>query len=152
MNGGCEQMCTNTIGSFYCNCSEGYLLEGNGLNCSDINECENGDDNCSENANCTNTEGSFTCSCNTGYTGNGVICTSKLHFMGKKLLKVHMNCFNLNLQILTNVNWRYIHATPMLTVLILMAASTAHVWLDLKAMDSTVQTFPSVTEDWMIVT
>ena len=27
-------MCTNTIGSFYCNCSEGYLLDGNGLNCS----------------------------------------------------------------------------------------------------------------------
>ena len=38
-----------------------------------------------------------------------------------------------------NANWRYIHATPMLTVLILMAASTVHVWLDLKAMDSTVQ-------------
>jgi len=27
-------MCTNTIGSFYCNCSAGYLLDGNGLNCS----------------------------------------------------------------------------------------------------------------------
>ena len=26
----------------------------------DDNECENGDHNCSENANCTNTEGSFT--------------------------------------------------------------------------------------------
>ena len=93
-------MCTNTIGSFYCNCSAGYLLDGNGLNCSgkqfsalhtfgacnlsyhplyltDINECENGDDNCNENANCTNTEGSFTCSCNPGYTGDGVNCTSK---------------------------------------------------------------------------
>ena len=44
----------------------------------DINECENGDDNCNENANCTNTEGSFTCSCNPGYSGDGVICTSKL--------------------------------------------------------------------------
>jgi len=44
----------------------------------DINECENGDDNCHENANCTNTEGSFTCSCNPGYAGDGVICTSKL--------------------------------------------------------------------------
>jgi len=44
----------------------------------DINECENGDDNCNENANCTNTEGSFNCTCNLGYTGDGVICTSKL--------------------------------------------------------------------------
>ena len=43
----------------------------------DINECDNDDDNCSENANCTNTEGSFTCSCNPGYTGDGVNCTSK---------------------------------------------------------------------------
>jgi len=50
-----------------------------------------------------------------------------------------MNCFDLNLQISMSVNWRYIHATPMLTVLIQMAVSTAHVWLDLKAMDSTVQ-------------
>ena len=43
----------------------------------DINECENGDNNCSENSNCTNTEGSFTCSCNPGYTGDGVNCTSE---------------------------------------------------------------------------
>ena len=38
-----------------------------------------------------------------------------------------------------SVNWRYIHAIPMLTVLTLMAASTAHVGRALKAMDSTVQ-------------
>ena len=44
----------------------------------DIDECENGEDNCHENAQCTNTEGSFTCSCNPGYTGDGVNCTSKL--------------------------------------------------------------------------
>jgi len=37
-NGGCEQMCTNTIGSFYCSCGTGYLLSGNGLNCS--GECK----------------------------------------------------------------------------------------------------------------
>ena len=57
----------------------------------DINECENGDGNCHENANCTNTEGSFNCSCNLGYTGDGVNCTSKLlymytHFVKKVLL------------------------------------------------------------------
>ena len=32
-NGGCEQICTNTVGSFACNCSIGYLLDGNGFNC-----------------------------------------------------------------------------------------------------------------------
>jgi len=103
-NGGCEQMCTNTIGSFNCSCGTGYLLDGNGLNCTgeclclgtwmtwsermidniyamvcfhvDINECESNTDNCNENADCTNTEGSFTCSCNPGYTGDGVSCTN----------------------------------------------------------------------------
>ena len=44
----------------------------------DIDECENGEDNCHENANCTNIEGSFACSCTPGYTGDGVNCTSEL--------------------------------------------------------------------------
>ena len=32
-DGGCEQMCNNTVGSFYCSCGTGYQLDGNGLNC-----------------------------------------------------------------------------------------------------------------------
>jgi len=32
-NGGCEQICNNTIGSFYCSCDTGYQLDVNGLNC-----------------------------------------------------------------------------------------------------------------------
>ena len=32
-NGGCEQMCHNTIGSFFCTCVAGYQLDANGLNC-----------------------------------------------------------------------------------------------------------------------
>jgi len=101
-NGGCEQICNNTIGSFICTCGSGYQLDENRMNCSgkiwidfeqqlsdvdsvytvlsmyaDINECERDEDNCHQNANCTNTEGSYTCSCNLGYTGDGVTCTSK---------------------------------------------------------------------------
>jgi hypothetical protein len=30
----CEQECVNNIGSFECNCSVGFFLEGNGRNCS----------------------------------------------------------------------------------------------------------------------
>ena len=33
INGGCEQICTNAIGSFACGCGSGYLLDGNGFNC-----------------------------------------------------------------------------------------------------------------------
>ena len=32
-NGGCEQRCTNTIGSFFCSCGVGYRLDGDGLYC-----------------------------------------------------------------------------------------------------------------------
>ena len=32
-NGGCEQICSNTIGSFACSCAVGYRLGRNGLNC-----------------------------------------------------------------------------------------------------------------------
>ena len=43
----------------------------------EIDECNNGTDNCHANATCNNTIGSYTCSCNTGFTGDGVTCTGK---------------------------------------------------------------------------
>ena len=33
-NGGCEQICTNTEGNYECSCTNGYVLDGNGHNCS----------------------------------------------------------------------------------------------------------------------
>ncbi len=82
-NGGCNQNCTNTIGSFYCSCGEGYRLGNLGLNCNgqfvdclyqlalhcnyclaDIDECEESND-CAQT--CSNTIGSYTCGCNLGY-------------------------------------------------------------------------------------
>ena len=90
----------------------------------DINECENGDDNCSENANCTNTEGSFTCYCNSGYAGDGVICTSKLALI---ILVTVISCFCIPLcatQPMEDVNT---------TVLIPLAASTVAVTLAIPA-------------------
>ena len=32
-NGGCEQVCTNTIGSFFCECTDGFELDENTFNC-----------------------------------------------------------------------------------------------------------------------
>ena len=32
-NGGCEQNCTNTVGSFFCNCSDGFRLREDLLQC-----------------------------------------------------------------------------------------------------------------------
>ena len=51
--------CSNTAGSFTCACDAGY--SGNGVMCSDINECATGADNCdATHGSCTNTDGSFT--------------------------------------------------------------------------------------------
>ena len=33
-NGGCEQICDNTYGSFECDCQPGYTLNADGFNCS----------------------------------------------------------------------------------------------------------------------
>ena len=57
---------------------------GDGLTCTNINECEpHGAEpkprhNCDSNANCTDAEGSFDCECLDGYEGDGVTCKGKL--------------------------------------------------------------------------
>ncbi|EGW10408.1 Pro-epidermal growth factor, partial [Cricetulus griseus] len=53
--------CINTEGGYVCRCSEGY--EGDGTDCFDIDECQQGMHSCGENANCTNTEGGYNCTC-----------------------------------------------------------------------------------------
>ena len=32
-NGGCDQVCTNAIGSFNCSCNEGFSLNADGITC-----------------------------------------------------------------------------------------------------------------------
>ena len=32
-NGGCVQNCTNTVGSFFCNCTEGFVLNDDLFQC-----------------------------------------------------------------------------------------------------------------------
>jgi hypothetical protein len=55
-------------------CPSGYT--GDGISCTDNNECTNGTHNCSANATCSNMPaGSFTCTCNPGFMGDGVTCT-----------------------------------------------------------------------------
>ena len=36
LNGGCNQTCNNTVGSYFCDCSDGYVLDADKHNCSGI--------------------------------------------------------------------------------------------------------------------
>lgn len=57
-------------GSYRCACLQGYT--GDGRNCSDVDECNEG--RCHADATCYNTPGSYTCRCRTGYDGDGFQC------------------------------------------------------------------------------
>ena len=66
LNGGCNQICQDTVGSYQCKCRSGYRLLPNKKTCVDIDECLSKP--CDrKNGICTNLPGSYKCSCKTGY-------------------------------------------------------------------------------------
>ncbi|XP_067277958.1 adhesion G protein-coupled receptor E5 [Pseudorasbora parva] len=70
---GNNSACFNTVGSYYCQCQEGFraathnFTQTDKTECQDINECVNGTTVCGSNAKCENTEGGYFCTCNDGY-------------------------------------------------------------------------------------
>lgn len=68
-----NQICTNYIGYFSCDCISGYKFDDSGI-CKELNECLDGSHNCNQYAYCENTIGSFTCQCYSGFTGDGINC------------------------------------------------------------------------------
>lgn len=66
----CDTNATCTGG--VCECDAGW--DGNGLTCTDVNECATNNGGCSANAECLNRPGSFQCRCSTGYVGDGITC------------------------------------------------------------------------------
>ena len=62
----CDQICTNTEGSFECSCRPGFELYGS-KHCVDIDECSEMNDNGGCEQICVNTQGGHYCACEKGY-------------------------------------------------------------------------------------
>jgi len=95
----CQQICTNTLGSYQCSCNDGYTVNGNTcigqctciymcmhlnstLQFTDINECNNDPFPCEDV--CTNTVGSYQCSC----SDTSEVVTEDGNCIGNALVKI----------------------------------------------------------------
>jgi len=93
-------ICTNTPGSFQCDCEQGYLVDDNGW-CNDIDECNlfRMRVSCSANTDCVNTPGSFECTCKEGFQGEqrnfGTICVDVDECTMENDCPAETNCVNL---------------------------------------------------------
>ena len=68
LNGGCSQLCDNSVGSFNCYCRRGYRVKNNNpKSCQDIDECVKQKPCDLKNGICKNVMGSYQCSCKAGY-------------------------------------------------------------------------------------
>ena len=99
----------------------------------DIDECSEDTDNCSQN--CNNTIGSYQCLCIDGYTLDSDNHTCNGQYMNYcTVCNIKKTC---TMQILMSVLVVMIIALIMLTVLTLMVATTVHAILDTLEMAST---------------
>jgi hypothetical protein len=67
----CEQICTNTNGSYTCGCRQGFQLNINKFTCDDINECNETATRCPTGDICVNTWGNYYCISGTGGSSKG---------------------------------------------------------------------------------
>uniref|UniRef100_A0A8C9QDJ1 Adhesion G protein-coupled receptor E1 n=1 Tax=Spermophilus dauricus TaxID=99837 RepID=A0A8C9QDJ1_SPEDA len=67
--------CTNTVGSYYCTCKQGFLssngqnqFRGPGVECEDVDECTESPPRCGPHSVCKNMLGRYRCSCLPGFS------------------------------------------------------------------------------------
>ena len=65
----CPQDCSNTQGSFTCQCFSGFFVQDGA--CVDVNECIVNDDCDPTSEQCRNTIGSYVCDCVSGFVADG---------------------------------------------------------------------------------
>ena len=67
--------CVNTLGTYYCECSLGYVYDeeiDDGFTCKNLNECETNADKCADHQKCIDTMGTYQCVCDPGYMSDGL--------------------------------------------------------------------------------
>ena len=161
--------CSNTEGSYGCQCVPGFT--GDGFTCSsnkynkvpwcqhhtdlyspDIDECADSNlNNCSLNANCSDSIGSYDCTCSAGYVGDGYFCDGKsVNKLGQ--ISFYIILFHHSIQ----VNVYYLLIITFLIILyhcskqILMSALTQlhfHAILRLTAQTHSVASYVLVYKD-----
>ncbi|XP_072481778.1 latent-transforming growth factor beta-binding protein 2 isoform X3 [Notamacropus eugenii] len=84
--------CTNTDGSYHCECGQGYIMVRKG-HCEDIDECRH-PSTCPE-GNCVNSPGSYTClACSEGYRSQSGQCVDEDECLTPGIC-LHGRCINL---------------------------------------------------------
>jgi len=68
-----DATCDSSGPAIVCNCNDGFT--GDGVTCTDVDECATDNGGCSDLATCHNQPGSRTCTCNPGNVGDGLTCT-----------------------------------------------------------------------------
>ncbi|XP_077890890.1 LOW QUALITY PROTEIN: adhesion G protein-coupled receptor E1 [Ictidomys tridecemlineatus] len=103
--------CTNTVGSYYCTCKQGFLssnrqnqFRGPGVECEDVDECTESPPRCGPHSVCKNMLGRYRCSCLPGFsspTGDWVpgrpgtfSCRDIDECLTSGICPEHSNCVN----------------------------------------------------------
>uniref|UniRef100_A0A7N6BI11 Signal peptide, CUB and EGF-like domain-containing protein 2 n=1 Tax=Anabas testudineus TaxID=64144 RepID=A0A7N6BI11_ANATE len=94
-NGGCVHECINIPGNYRCTCYDGFMLDDDGHNCLDVDECADNNGGCQQD--CVNVMGSYECHCRDGFflSDNQHTC---IHRYDGKTARFSngMNCMNKN--------------------------------------------------------
>jgi len=85
-NGGCQQLCSNRVGSFSCSCQSGFSLASDGKFCNDIDECRT-PGTCAV-GNCVNSYGAFYCVENSAFISVGFAAQDSADGLGPTIRKI----------------------------------------------------------------